>query len=47
MNSNRIDFAFGIRLRLRIDPQHQRNVGAVHVGIKQPNLVAQLHQRDR
>ena len=46
VNLNGVNLAVWIRLRLRIRPQHQRDVGAIYVGIEQANPIPQLDQRN-
>ncbi len=45
--SKRLNAILGQHPRLRAGTQHQRNVGAVNVGVEQSGLVAHLGQRQR
>ena len=46
MGFERLNPVVAEHFRLRTDAQHQRHVGAIHVGIEQADLVSQLGQHD-
>ena len=43
----RLNAVVGENFRLRVEAQHQRHVGTIHIGIKQTDFVSELGQDNR